>query len=162
LVIGIEADIDAADITHSSSNCVQTVQGAVVACGTRSSSLDDFGTVRGRLGYAINNLLLYGTGGWAWGDASSTLGINSPFSQTARRVSSSPDGWSAGGGIEWGFMPNWSVRAEYLHLQFDGIREAGAFSGTVGGVPASVATNVKADLGVDIARVGLTYKFNWF
>ena len=57
-------------------------------------------------------------------------------------------------------MPNLALRAEYLHLQFDQIQEVGGFSGTVGGAPASVTTNVKANLGVDIARVGLTYRFN--
>ena len=158
-VVGVEADIQAADVSHTSSNCVQNAQGVVVGCGSRHSSLDDFGTVRGRLGYAFDNLLLYGTGGWAWSDTSSTLSVSSPFSQSLGHVSSSPDGWSAGGGIEYGFLPNWAVRAEYLHLQFDGIREAGSFSGTVGGVPASVTTNIKANLGVDIARIGLTYKF---
>ena len=28
-------------------------------------------------------------------------------------------GWTGGGGIEWKFLPQWSVKAEYLYLHMD-------------------------------------------
>ncbi len=172
-VVGIEADLDAADITHSNSNCFQTAQGIVFSCASGRFSIDDFGTVRGRLGYAFDNVLVYGTGGWAWGDTSATIKstclgtgcpANSlPITQPSVHGSSNPDGWSAGAGIELGLLPNWSIRAEYLHLQFDGIGFNASFVGTIpGGLPVSASGNLKTNLGVDIARVGLTYRFNLF
>jgi outer membrane immunogenic protein len=66
-VVGIEADIDGSGIAGATNTCATILAtGAVAACETSSSRLNDFGTVRGRAGYALNNVLLYGTGGLAW------------------------------------------------------------------------------------------------
>ena len=67
-----------------------------------------FGTVRGRVGYAFNNILLYGTGGLAFGELrGETFGL----SETHTNV-----GWTAGLGAEFGFAPNWSAKVEYLYV----------------------------------------------
>ncbi len=134
-VAGIEADIDAAHIASSTSACFTALVG-IKTCGTRDTDVKDFGTVRGRLGYAFNNVVAYGTGGWAWGHGSNTTTINcigpqcpgvsgivSPTSPAPASVDVNPNGWAAGGGLEWAFLPNWTIRAEYLHLQFDGVTE---------------------------------------
>ncbi len=111
-VAGIEADIDAAHITSSTSACFTALVG-ITACGTRDTDIKDFGTVRGRLGYAFNNVLAYGTGGWAWGQATNTTLINCigpgcpgtsavpPTSPAPASVHVNPTGWAAGGGVEW-------------------------------------------------------------
>ncbi len=119
-VLGVEAEIDGADIGDSSSGCVTGPSGGIIACPNLHNTLDDFGTVRGRLGYAFNNLLVYGTGGWAWADNTTTgtitcIGGGCPATSLAAstpsfKFQSNPDGWAAGGGIEWGFLPNWSLR----------------------------------------------------
>jgi len=63
-----------------------------------------FGTMRGRAGVTFNNILLYGTGGLAFGggkiDSESNVHV----------------GWAAGAGIEVGLTPHWSARAEYLYV----------------------------------------------
>jgi outer membrane immunogenic protein len=67
-----------------------------------------FGTVRGRIGYAFNNVLLYGTGGLAFGELrGETFGL--PESHTNA-------GWTAGVGAEFGFAPGWSAKVEYLYV----------------------------------------------
>jgi outer membrane immunogenic protein len=67
-----------------------------------------FGTVRGRAGYAINNVLFYGTGGLAFGELrATTFGLSE--SQTNA-------GWTLGVGAEMGFAPNWSAKIEYLYV----------------------------------------------
>ncbi len=132
------------------------------------SKIENFGTVRGRLGYAFDNVLVYGTGGWAWGHANSTVQITclgpgcpgaSLFPTTtlpSATVSFNPNGWTAGGGVEWAFLPNWTLRAEYLHLQFDGITEdRSTFVQSV-----TISNHVTANVGVDMVRVGLNYLFN--
>jgi outer membrane immunogenic protein len=67
-----------------------------------------FGTVRGRAGLAMNNILFYGTLGLAYGrgrvDIGSAAEDNMHF------------GWTAGAGIEVGMSHNWSVKAEYLYI----------------------------------------------
>ena len=91
-----------------------------------SQSVDWLGTVRGRLGYLFTpTLLVYGTGGFAYGQTNSTTSITQSRGitilscpiLTARfgRFSNTRTGWTAGGGLEWMFFPNWSFKVEYLY-----------------------------------------------
>jgi outer membrane immunogenic protein len=67
-----------------------------------------FGTVRGRVGYAFNNVLFYGTGGLAFGELrGETFGLSE---------SHAAGGWTLGAGAEFGFAPNWSAKVEYLYV----------------------------------------------
>jgi outer membrane immunogenic protein len=67
-----------------------------------------FGTVRGRAGYAFNNILFYGTGGLAFGELrAETFGL----SESQTNV-----GWTLGVGTEFGLSPNWSAKIEYLYV----------------------------------------------
>jgi outer membrane immunogenic protein len=67
-----------------------------------------FGTLRGRAGVAFNNMLLYATLGLAYG---SLKGEIPGLDETRTEV-----GWAGGLGLEYGFAPNWSARAEYLYM----------------------------------------------
>ncbi|MBR0693802.1 outer membrane protein [Bradyrhizobium lablabi] len=67
-----------------------------------------FGTVRGRAGYAFNNVLFYATGGLAFGELrGETFGLSESHTNA---------GWTVGGGAEMGFAPNWSAKIEYLYV----------------------------------------------
>ena len=67
-----------------------------------------FGTVRGRAGYALNNVLLFGTGGLAFGELrATTFGLSESHTNA---------GWTLGVGAELGFAPNWSAKVEYLYV----------------------------------------------
>jgi outer membrane immunogenic protein len=69
-----------------------------------------FGTLRGRAGYAFNNILLYATLGLAYGGLTAdTAGL----SESRTHV-----GWTGGLGMEVGLTGNWSAKAEYLYLDF--------------------------------------------
>jgi outer membrane immunogenic protein len=170
-IAGIEADVDAAHITSSTFACFTGFGTGV--CGTRDTNVKDFGTVRVRLGYAFNNVLVYGTGGWAWEHATNTiqftcLGPGCPgtsavpvTSPAPTSVDVNPNGWAAGGGVEWAFLPNWTLRAEYLHLQFDGLTEER--SKTSSFVPSLfVISHVSSNASVDIGRMSVNYLFNWW
>src|SRR6266581_777261 len=61
ILVGAEADVEISGIKDTSTGC--TLNG----CATIHNRLDDFGTVRGRFGYAWDTVLFYGTGGFAWG-----------------------------------------------------------------------------------------------
>jgi len=69
-----------------------------------------FGTVRGRAGFAMSNILLYGTAGLAYGSlrAQSTL--------TGVSETKTLPGWAIGAGVEVALNTNWSARAEYLYV----------------------------------------------
>ena len=67
-----------------------------------------FGTVRGRAGYAFNNVLFYGTAGLAFGELKGeTFGLSETHTNA---------GWTAGVGAEFGLAPNWSAKIEYLYV----------------------------------------------
>jgi outer membrane immunogenic protein len=67
-----------------------------------------FGTARGRVGYAVNNILFYGTGGLAFGELrGETFGLSESHTTA---------GWTAGLGAEVGLAPNWSAKIEYLYV----------------------------------------------
>jgi outer membrane immunogenic protein len=96
-----------------------------------------FGTLRGRLGYAMNNILIYGTGGFAYGDVTGNFGgLDETHTLT---------GWTIGAGMEVGFTPRWSAKAEYLYM------DLGDRGYTVTGVNNGFETN--------ILRFGVNYHF---
>ena len=69
------------------------------------------GTVRGRAGYALNNILFYGTGGLAFGELSGqTFGLSESHTNA---------GWTVGLGAEVGFARNWSAKVEYLYVDLN-------------------------------------------
>lgn len=69
-----------------------------------------FGTLRGRIGYATSNILMYGTGGFAYGN----LRVQSTV--TGASESYLHPGWAIGAGMEVALTTNWSARAEYLYV----------------------------------------------
>jgi len=168
-VIGVEADIDGSNINGLSTVCSTNA----VGCSGVTTKLNDFGTVRGRLGYAGDNLLLYATAGWAWAQSSNSSGLScvsvaalcpgtsdtftggsASFSTTAT------NGWAAGAGLEYAFARNWAIRAEYLHIQFNGVGQTFASTGTDTGLPFALATSSSATLNIDMARFGLNFLFH--
>ena len=73
-----------------------------------------FGTVRGRVGYAFNNIMLYGTGGLAFGELrGETYGLSESHTNA---------GWTAGVGAEFGLAQNWSAKIEYLYVDLSDSR----------------------------------------
>ena len=82
----------------------------------------DSETVRGRLGYAFDNVLLYGTGGWAWSSnqyirTQLTGTLNLATAGTDEAVNTYLSGWTAGGGVAVAFAQNWNVFAEYRYTE---------------------------------------------
>ncbi|MFT4078671.1 outer membrane protein [Rhodomicrobium sp.] len=122
LVIGIEADIQGSGVGYDAHSY--------------EANLDYFGTVRGRLGYALGNSLVYATGGFAYGSFEvKGNGWSKDETET---------GWVVGGGLEHKFTPNISGKIEYQYLNFE-------LDGN---------SNYKdLDFGVNTVRVGLNYHF---
>jgi outer membrane immunogenic protein len=107
-------------------------------------------TARLRVGYAVDNLLFYGTGGYA--AAGTDFGVkNSATLALVATGSSTRSGWTGGAGLEWGFAPNWSTKFEILYSQFDSV----AFNVTVPGP----GPNRSVPLNDTVARFGVNYRF---
>jgi outer membrane immunogenic protein len=115
VVFGLEADGAWADVSASAAG-VAVVPGIGAVPASVTSKTDAMGTVRGRIGWAVNNILLYGTGGYAWIDNKITASLG------AVSVSDSQfhSGWTVGAGVEAFFAPQWSVKSEYLYRSLGG------------------------------------------
>lgn len=106
-----------------------------------------FGTVRGRAGVTLMpTLLIYGTGGFAYADVARNGGWQSSAVQT---------GWTAGGGVEWMFMPNWSAKAEYLYTEVSGGNQNGGWN------LGTSLNNVNNHTRWNTVRAGVNYHFNF-
>jgi opacity protein-like surface antigen len=149
-VIGILADAATGD-----DNIVNLVNAAGNAMHSEETKNVASGTVRGRIGYAVYNALLYGTGGWAWtaGSVIRTQVIGKAGNATPGTVESGPanlTGWVAGGGLSFGFWHNWEVFGEYRYTKYQSNNIV--FPIAQRSLTSSTAANSIA--------VGLNFKFN--
>jgi outer membrane immunogenic protein len=160
-VLGIEADIDAADITKNSTLSAAIGGGSFPVTATASQLLNYLGTARGRLGYTITpTLLAYGTGGFAYGGAEVSSSVNTtpncPGFCGGLTNSSTLTGWAAGGGLEYMISPNWTAKVEYLHYDLGNISQT--YGDSFGRFPGTLVSTSTAFKG-EIVRIGANYKF---
>jgi outer membrane immunogenic protein len=120
---------------------------------TNTANPDWVATAAGRLGYANDNMLIYAKGGGAWLDSNYGASLF-PAAGTPYSVSNVRTGYTVGGGLEYGFAPNWSAKAEYAYLDF------GTNTYNVGFGGATVATGYKTDM--QQVKLGINYRFNGF
>jgi outer membrane immunogenic protein len=185
-VAGVEADIQGiAGGSGSSTNYFSAIPvpqsnpaRLVTTLMSGGASLSYLGTVRGRIGYAVMpTVLVYGTGGLAYGGVNANVNGVQAYDPVAinRTVagfgggsySNTQVGWTAGGGAEWMFLPNWSAKAEYLYYDLGSVRfNAGTSTATdtgVGGAGLLWANTVQAQTKFtgNIVRAGVNYHFNF-
>jgi outer membrane immunogenic protein len=144
-VLGVEGDAFLSDI-----NASHTIASfGPIAVGA-SSKLDKFGTVRGRLGIAVDRTLFYATGGVAIGYNEATLNI-SALGLGARAFDSQTHvGWTAGGGAEYAFAHNWTAKLEYRYAAF----QSKGYDFAPGIIP-----RVDIDPSFHTVTAGINYKF---
>lgn len=155
LVVGGEADLDAANIggnTRILGSALTTAGAGSASAGTTTSL---FGTTRGRLGLSFGRLLLFGTGGYAYAEArTSVYGKVGTGSFTATN-SVSHSGAVFGGGAEYLMTEHLTARIEFLHAELNAQNIAAGVSGAeryvIGERP-----------GYNIVRAGLSYKIDPF
>jgi outer membrane immunogenic protein len=136
---------------------------------TAANSVSWLGTVRGRIGLAVEpNFLIYGTGGLAYGGVNSSTGINQSFSPlglltgtslASGNFSETRVGWTVGAGGEWMFTSNWSAKLEYLHYDLGSANYGTTVNSSVLGLPFTLGQSSSTNFRGDIVRVGLNYKF---
>ena len=105
-VFGVEVDAAGASIKDNFSQ----VQDDVLI--TQNSKINSFGSVTGRAGFAMDAVLLYAKGGFAWGNNKTTISV--PEFGVTSSDSHTHTGYTLGGGVEYMFAPNWSAKGEYM------------------------------------------------
>ena len=159
-VLGVEADFNALALKASRSITVEYLS-ALGTFFTINQSIETrwLFTARPRIGWAMDNWLLYVTGGLAVTELKYGGTFTDTFAAAFQNgsISKTKAGWVIGGGVEYGLTRNWSVKAEYLYVDFGGVSSTGVVSETGGG---SDALNHSANLTASIARAGINYRFN--
>ena len=160
LVIGVEADIQAAGIEGSASS---SFPGGGPLCGydyTAKRSMDYFGTLRGRVGYATDSTLAYATGGFAYGDAkyngaatfSAGGGCTAGQAAFAFNKSGVETGYAVGGGLEHKITPAWSIKAEYQYINLGAVTLNNVYFGW-----PDYSNSLKVENDFHTVRIGLNY-----
>lgn len=125
VVFGLEGDIAYSGIDGSN------------AVGTYD--IDWLGTARGRIGYAFDRFMIFGTGGFAWTSARYQIG--------ATRDRNAHFGWALGAGAEAAITDRVSARLDFLHANFE--KENYRLGGA----------GVSADPTISTVRAGVNYRF---
>lgn len=183
LLAGFEADIQGSSLRGSGGAATSVLTDTTSGPNTgtwetaiaASRRLDYIGTIRARLGAVVTpGVLLYVTGGLAYGGVKSATTINQttaiagvPTNATAGSFSDNRAGYTVGGGGEWMFRSNWSVKAEYLYYDL-GSANYGTGNILVDEGPtalpgfgtAAIGTSTRVHFNGNIARVGLNYHLN--
>jgi len=144
-VWGFEVDSAWADIGEDEST---TIAGITFS---GSSELDYFGTARLRLGYAWDRVLWYVTGGVAWAHNEISFGVAAPPFAAGIASDNTHIGWTVGGGVEWALTDPWSVKIEYLFMDFD---SETYFSDLAGGFDA--------DAQIHTIKAGLNFRWGGY
>lgn len=138
-VVGIEGEGAWADIEQSAS---------FLGLVTATDRIQAFGSLTGRLGVALDNVLIYGKGGGAIASnklSASALGVTLSDTQTHL-------GYTVGGGVEWGFTPNWSVKGEYLWAHYESKNYFASL------IPPGLPSGT---FDVNTVKLGVNYRFGW-
>ena len=139
IVFGVEADIEAADIGET----------GIGSLGfTHQTNIDWLGSVRGRLGVAMDRTLFYATAGWAFGNVEVTK-ATAPGATPFASYDDVRHGWTVGAGIEQAFTDRISGRIEYRYTD---LGEGDFRSVTVNSIDES-------DLTFHALRAGLSVRF---
>ncbi|MFX0543371.1 outer membrane beta-barrel protein [Roseovarius sp. S4756] len=115
---------------------------------TCSSKLEDFGSVRGRYGRTLNDFLVYGAAGYAFGNAKADA--RNAGGPVFRDNSAGVDGWTVAAGVQKMLQSGWALRGEVAYYNLS----AGSGS-IISDVPAPV------DLGMDMTTVSIGIEKRW-
>ncbi|MGH6989378.1 MAG: OmpA family protein [Stellaceae bacterium] len=140
IVLGLEGDAEGVNV---SGNYVQRTAPTFSV----HSRMDFDASIRGRLGFAFRRVLLYGTGGVAFGDIRTAYTV--PLGTSIGEMRGVRVGWTAGAGLEYALNRRWSVGAEYRYTDLG----HATFTNTAAGVTDSNEFNFSA------VRLRISYRF---
>ena len=173
IVLGGEADFNYLGISGTIKNDVGDQMSQVMAPEntTATDKIDYeanwYGTVRARLGYAMNNVLIYGTAGLAYGEMDINQKLDATNGDEYASWSGKANGWNlgwvAGAGIEYG-IDRWSLGAEYQYVNLNSYEwsskaDVSLADSILNEDFSQVKEKGSADLAFSVARATLKYRF---
>jgi outer membrane immunogenic protein len=138
LVWGVESDFEYVGLRGSASTNASLVGSTATATVESAVSTDWLFTARPRVGVASSNWLFYATGGPAVTDLKGNFsysddcgsnptcnGPGEPNGAGAASFSATKVGYAVGGGVEAGLWDRWTLKAEYLFVDFSRSNSSG-------------------------------------
>ncbi len=169
LVIGLEGSVDGTSLSNTRAVPANDIFLDTPGIITSRSEADVQGSLRGRVGIALDRVLLYGTGGVAFTGFNTTIVdttgffvgsplTNANFSTANATFTNTRVGYTAGGGLEYAVTNNWWVRAEYRYTDFHHTTDF-PFVGTLPFNDSFVF--LRHHLTENQVQVGFSYRFDW-
>lgn len=168
-VYGVEADVMALNSGKNARNTAAYTSAGNPYTSTSSGKINQnfVSTLRYRGGYAFDNVLVYGTAGLAMANvkAKSIFQIRDvtagpPDDIWTGSKSTMKYGYALGGGVEYAYTKNITLKAEYLYYNVGKVKYTTAgdnYTSTVDQI--GTAQKIKANLNGNVIRIGLNYKF---
>ena len=156
-VIGVEGDYNFSNVDK-----VQDVFNSVIPGSTTRFQMDQFATLRARAGIALDQTFIYATGGLAFAHIQNTTTFVSggPFAQA--QEDKWKTGLAIGAGVEFALTQNWSLKGEYVLMQFANsnapVNEISIISNTCGN---ATPCRMNYSESVQLARIGVNYRFGY-
>jgi len=154
LVYGFETDLSATHLAPGASMVVTTPFSAAGDFARASSTIDWYGTFRGRGGFASGPLFVFGTAGLAYGHVTLNSALTYQGIGIDQRASSVRLGWTGGAGAELMLRPDLSLTFNYSYVDLGNVSLSGATAVT----PASTQT-ATAHGQFHVATVGFSWRF---
>jgi outer membrane immunogenic protein len=152
MVFGFEVDLAS---VGADSRLTGAIAGTGITTRIQQAEMSWMATMRGRLGVAMDRLLIYGTGGLAIADWDVSIYLEGAGDEAFFGRSSIRTGWVAGAGFEYAFDSRWSLKGEYLVADFGSVAGASEFSGGGAGFTQQHDIGLSAQVG----RIGLNFKY---
>jgi outer membrane immunogenic protein len=123
-------------------------------------------TVRPRVGWTFDHVMVYATAGYAFAtyqvvdSYNFVVGLPGIQSDVTAKLS----GWTAGAGIEYAFYKGMSLKLEYLYLGMGGFDSTISAPPNIRGIPIATPTNIVVhhSLSDNMIRLGLNFHFGWY
>lgn len=156
VVYGFEGDISGLDLSNQMNTSLpRNFFNLTNPTATTSSSIDWYGSVRGRVGWAMDSVMFYGTGGLAYGrtNVSSTLSDNFLPTTVNSQASSLKAGWVVGLGMEYLLRPNMTLNIGYQYV------DLGSTNLSASSIDGSLRQSINDHSQFQVISVGLNWLF---
>jgi molybdenum cofactor synthesis domain-containing protein len=153
-VLGVETQASWSHLRKGTRNGGEVISFITPRIGT---TVENLGSIAGRIGYAWDHWLAYAKGGGAWAHDVHRISSETVVPEALLATTSVTRwGWMIGAGLEYGLTPNWSAKLEWNYLDFG--REQITFTNVgVPGGPATFPLDIKQ--GIHLAKLGINYRF---
>lgn len=149
LLVGIEGDFTWLNASNINSELANTAFSS-----TAEARVKWLSTVRGRIGYIANRLMIFATGGVAIAEIEGILRDQYDFGIVETKASEVHVGWTVGGGLEFAATDKWTVKVEYLYYDL-GTKNVAVYEGPGGWNPITYDVDATGQL----VRIGANFHF---